>query len=104
MTNSKREIPLALPHNVQRVLVEHTLDAPATFRIDEEAFEERVDIAPLHASIRRERPSATRLVDRLELELRSDEIPRAAIADYRRAVQPLLDFRSEARLKREPVR
>lgn len=104
VTNSKREIPLALPHNVQRVLVEHTLDAPATFRIDEEAFEERVDIAPLHASIRRERPSATRLVDRLELELRSDEIPRAAIADYRRAVQPLLDFRSEARLKREPVR
>ena len=104
VANSKREIPLALPHNVQRVLVEHTLDAPATFRIDEDAFEERVDIAPLRASIRRERPSATRLVDRLELELRSDEVPRAAIADYRPAVQPLLDFRSEARLKRVPVR
>ena len=33
--STKREIPLALPHNVQRVLVEHTLEVPATFRIDE---------------------------------------------------------------------
>ena len=100
VSSSKREIPLALPHNVQNVVVEHTLEAPATFRIDEEAFEERVDIAQLSASIRRERPGPTRLVDRLELHLRSDEVPRAAIADYQRAVQPLLDFRSEARLKR----
>lgn len=100
VSSSKREIPLALPHNVQHVLQEETLEAPASFRIDEEAFEERVDLAQLSASIRRERPSPTRLVDRLELNLRSDEVPRAAIADYQRAVQPLLDFRSEARLKR----
>ena len=102
--NSKREVPLALPFNVQRVVLEHTLEAPAAFRIDEEAFVENVDIPALRAQIKRERPAPTRLVDRLELELRADEVPGAAIADYRRAVQPLLDFRSEVRLKRVPGR
>ena len=100
VTTSKREAPVVLPFNVQRVIFEHTLEAPASFRIDEEAFEERVEIPALSAQIRRERPAPTRLVDRLELVLHADAVPTEAIAGYRRAVQPLFDFRSEVRLKR----
>lgn len=102
--SSKREIPLGLPFNAQHVHFEHTLEVPDTFRIDEEAFEEQVVCPELKASIRRERPTPTRLVDRLDFELIADEIPRAAIADYRRAMQPLFDFRSEVRLKRDTRR
>lgn len=102
--SSKREIPLGLSFNAQHVHFEHALEVPDTFRIDEEAFEELVVRPELKASIRRERPAPTRLVDRLNFELLADEIPRVAIADYRRAMQPLFDFRSEVRLKRDTRR
>ena len=100
--NADRKIPVALDLGTQRALLTYTFDVRATYRIEEEAHEETIVSPAFSATIRRLRPSATRLIDMQELTLLNDSVEWGDIPAYQQAAQDLTDFRPEIRVSRTP--
>ena len=98
ISNAERKVPVGQDLGVQRAVLTFTLDVPASYRIEEEAHEETIASPGFSATIQRQRPSATRLVDRQELTLLKDTVEGTEIPAYQRAVQELVDFRPEVRI------
>lgn len=100
---SARKIPVALDFGIQRAIHTYTLDVLGAYRIDEEEHEETIASPAFTATIRRQRPSPTRLIDTQELTLLKDTVEQAEIPAHHQATQEFLDFRPEIRLAKTSV-
>ena len=98
--NSTRNIPVALDLGVQRAIHTYTLDVLGAYHIEEEEHEETIESSTFTATIQRQRPSATRLIDTLDLTLLKDTVEKTEIPAHHQATQDLLDFRPEVRLSK----
>ena len=98
---TKRKVPIKLPQAIQRVILSHTMDIPPGMKIDESPFVERISSPAFSATLQRQQPSSSRVIDRQELTLLKETVETAEIPAYQEAVQLLSEFRSEIRIKKQ---
>jgi Domain of Unknown Function with PDB structure (DUF3857)/Transglutaminase-like superfamily len=93
-----RSVAMGLGENTRRVRLTHALQLPEGWKIDEAAFDEKVDARAFRMRVQRQLPNPFTVVDTHELELLATQVRAKEIGDYIKASRQVHDFQTEMKV------
>lgn len=93
-----RSVALGLGENTRRVRLTHALQLPEGWKIDEAAFDEKVDARAFRMRVQRQLLNPFTVVDTHEFELLATQVRVEEMGDYIKASRQVHDFQTEMKV------